>query len=214
MRINFDEQLVQLNNEMIEMGSLCETIIDEVTKVIISGDLSKLEDIQNIAAKIDKKERNIESSCLKLLLRQQPVASDLRKVSSALKMITDMERIGDQAEDILSIFRKSNIVEVREVENISELSKATIEMVRNSVESYVKQDVDLANKVIEDDDKVDKYFRKVRKELIRILSENELEGEEILDLLMITKYYEKIGDHAANIAEWVIFSVTGKHNTI
>ena len=160
---------------------------------------------------IDQKERDIESMCLKLLLQQQPVASDLRQISAALKMITDMKRIGDQAEDIAEIVCFLGGRNSQNDDLMHEMAQATIRMVTQSVQAFVKQDTILASKVIADDDIVDSFFLKVRSQLILKIGQEPSDGEYALDLLMIAKYFERIGDHAVNIAEWVIFSITGEY---
>ena len=211
MRSKFDEQLELLHTEMIRMGALCEEVIALVSTALTDGSRSVAAKIAPLDKEIDQKERDIESLCMKLLLRQQPVASDLRKISAALKMITDMERIGDQAEDIAEII---SFLDSRAADNhslIREMAKATIKMVTDSVEAYVKQDTALAEKVIGDDDTVDRYFDNVKAMLIKMIAENPTDGEYALDLLMISKYFERIGDHAVNIAEWVVFSISGVH---
>lgn len=211
MRSKFDEQLELLHTEMIRMGALCEEVIALVSTALTEGSRSVAAKIAPLDKEIDQKERDIESLCMKLLLRQQPVASDLRKISAALKMITDMERIGDQAEDIAEIisFLDSRAADHHSL--IREMAKATIKMVTDSVEAYVKQDTALAEKVIGDDDTVDRYFDNVKAMLIKMIAENPTDGEYALDLLMISKYFERIGDHAVNIAEWVVFSISGVH---
>ena len=158
--------------------------------------------------------RDIEGRCMKLLLHQQPVAKDLRLISAALKMITDMERIGDQAEDIAEIVTFLNGRTMEGVELIEEMARETIGMVTASVDAFVKKDVELAQKVIEQDDIVDDYFSRVKCGIITLIAENHADGEFALDLLMISKYFERIGDHATNIAEWVIYSVTGTHKEV
>lgn len=211
MRSRFDEQLAILNKEMIEMGALCEDIISKVLKALTDEDERLLNGISVIGAEIDRKERTIEALCLKLLLRQQPVAGDLRQISAALKMITDMERIGDQAEDIAEIIP---FVEKRPVKTdslLNEMAKAAINMVTESVDAFVDQNVSLAKKVVSDDDIVDNYFTQIKEMLITEIIDNPKDGECSIDLLMIAKYFERIGDHATNIAEWVVFSVTGIH---
>lgn len=211
MRSRFDEQLAVLNKEMIEMGALCEDIISKVLEALTNEDEQLLNGILVLGAEIDRKERTIETLCLKLLLQQQPVAKDLRQISAALKMITDMERIGDQAEDIAEIIP---FVENRPVKTDSllhEMAKASIDMVTESVDAFVGQNVDLAKKVISDDDIVDSYFTQIKQSLITEIIDNPRDGECSIDLLMIAKYFERIGDHATNIAEWVVFSVTGIH---
>ncbi|MGN1090335.1 MAG: phosphate signaling complex protein PhoU [Huintestinicola sp.] len=211
MRSRFDEQLAALNTELIEMGALCEEAIALASKALSAGDISLSEKVAPISEEIDRKEREIESCCLKLLLQQQPVARDLRQISAALKMITDMERIGDQAEDIAEIITYLEGRTADEAIHIRDMAAETITMVTDSVDAYVKRDTDLAGKVIVHDDKVDEYFDMIKAGLIKLIAEDPEKGEYALDLLMITKYLERIGDHAVNIAEWVIFSVTGEH---
>ena len=211
MRNRFDEQLLLLNKEMIEMGALCEEAIAMASQALTSGDVALAAKVVPISAELDQKERDIESHCLKLLLQQQPVAKDLRVISAALKMITDMERIGDQAEDIAEIITFLNGETASETVHIRDMAKETIRMVTDSVDAYVKQDVELARAVIAHDDTVDNYFDEAKSRLIDLIANNPENGEYALDLLMITKYFERIGDHATNIAEWVIFSVTGVH---
>ena len=211
MRSKFDEQLALLNKEMIEMGALCEEAIAMTAKALSEGDLSLAAKVAPISSEIDHKERDLESRCLKLLLQQQPVARDLRQISAALKMITDMERIGDQAEYIAEIITCLNGRTANESAHIHDMAKETIKMVTKSVDAFVSQDVELAKSVIGLDDTVDNYFISAKNKLIEIIASNPTDGEYALDLLMITKYFERIGDHAVNIAEWVIFSVTGIH---
>lgn len=211
MRNRFDEQLAQLNHEMIEMGALCEEVIALASKALTENDRTLAKKVAPVDTEIDRKERDIESLCLRLLLQQQPVARDLRQISAALKMITDMERIGDQAEDIAEIIA---FLEDRQAENdavFREMARAVIQMVTESVDAYVKCDIILAKKVIADDDYVDDCFARIKQSLISRIATAPTEGEYALDLLMIAKYYERIGDHATNIAEWVIYSVTGVH---
>ena len=211
MRSRFDEQLALLNRELIEMGALCEEVISLASKALIEGDASLAAQVAPLDGEIDQKERDIESLCLKLLLQQQPVAKDLRQISAALKMITDMERIGDQAEDIAEIIRFLGGRPVEDGNRIKEMSTAVMKMVTQSVDAFVKHDIILARKVVADDDVVDDYFDQVKQRLIGRIAENPSDGEYALDLLMIAKYYERIGDHAVNLAEWVIFAVTGVH---
>ena len=211
MRNRFDEQLAQLNHEMIEMGALCEEVIALASQALTENDRTLAKKVAPVDSEIDRKERDIESLCLRLLLQQQPVARDLRQISAALKMITDMERIGDQAEDIAEIIA---FLEDRQAENdavFREMARAVIQMVTESVDAYVKCDIILAKKVIADDDYVDDCFARIKQSLISRIAAAPTEGEYALDLLMIAKYYERIGDHATNIAEWVIYSVTGVH---
>ena len=211
MRNRFDEQLALLNRELITMGSLCEEVIALAARALAEGDVALAGKIAPLDTEIDQKERDIESRCLKLLLQQQPVARDLRQISAALKMITDMERIGDQAEDIAEIIPYLGGRIVTECEQIRDMAKAAIRMVTESVDAYVKQDVALARSVIGQDDVVDDYFQSVKSSLIGWIAKHPENGEDALDLLMVGKYFERIGDHATNIAEWVIFSVTGIH---
>ena len=211
MRNRFDEQLAQLKKELIEMGALCEEVIAKASEALTRGDVALAAKVAPLDGQIDRKERDIESLCLRLLLQQQPVARDLRKISAALKMITDMERIGDQAEDIAEIvtFLKGRTGQNDDL--LREMARSTIKMVTESVDAFVKHDIMLAEKVVAYDDVVDNYFEQVKDELIARIAENPDDGEYALDLLMIAKYFERIGDHAVNIAEWVIFSVTGVH---
>ena len=211
MRNRFDEQLFELNREIIEMGAMCEEAIAMAAKALRTGDMELAHKVKENGSNIDQKERDIESRCMKLLLHQQPVARDLRQISAALKMITDMERIGDQAEDIAEIilFLKGHTMEG--VETVEDMARETIKMVTESIDAFVKKDVALAESVLSYDDVVDDYFDKMKCDIIKLIAENADDGEFALDLLMISKYFERIGDHATNIAEWVIYSVTGVH---
>ena len=211
MRNRFDEQLFELNREIIEMGAMCEEAIAMAAKALRTGDMELAHKVKENGSNIDQKERDIESRCMKLLLHQQPVARDLRQISAALKMITDMERIGDQAEDIAEIilFLKGRTMEG--VETVEDMARETIKMVTESIDAFVKKDVALAESVLSYDDVVDDYFDKMKCDIIKLIAENPADGEFALDLLMISKYFERIGDHATNIAEWVIYSVTGVH---
>ena len=211
MRNRFDEQLALLKKELIEMGALCEEVIAKASEALTRGDVTLAAKVAPLDEQIDQKEHDIEALCLRLLLQQQPVARDLRKISAALKMITDMERIGDQAEDIAEIvtFLKGRTGQNDDL--LREMARSTIKMVTESVDAFVKHDIMLAEKVVAYDDVVDNYFEQVKDELIARIAENPDDGEYALDLLMIAKYFERIGDHAVNIAEWVIFSVTGVH---
>ena len=211
MRNKFDEQLNKLNLELITMGALCEDAISLSVKALLDGYDTLTERVFDIEAEIDRKEREIENICMKLLLQQQPVAHDLRTVSSALKMISDMERIGDQASDIAEIAKFIKNSDAKSKIHIKDMALAAIKMVTDSVESFVKKDLSLANAVKEYDDKVDNLFDCIKDELIRLISENKSNGESCVDLLMIAKYLERIGDHAVNIAEWVEYSITGIH---
>ncbi len=214
MRKKFNEQLSQLNTELISMGALCEDAISSAAKYLIDHDSSFKNKIFEADSQIDQKERDIENLCMKLLLQQQPVASDLRTISSALKMISDMERIGDQASDIAEMVCFVNESGLGGKVHIADMARATIKMVTDSVDSFVKNDIETAYEVIRHDDIVDGLFLKVKKELISGLKDESDNAEALIDLLMIAKYFERIGDHAENIAEWVIYSITGKHETI
>ena len=200
MRSRFDEQLAQLERELIEMGALCEESIALAAKSLGDGSLAR--QVAPLDTEIDRKERDIESLCLKLLLQQQPVARDLRQISAALKM-----RIGDQAEDIAEIVISGQVNEGEEL--LRDMAASTIKMVTESVDAYVKHDTMLAEKVIAEDDIVDGWFDRVKHTLIRRMTTDPGEGERAVDLLMIAKYFEKIGDHAVNISQWVLFMITG-----
>ena len=211
MRRQFDQQLALLNRELIEMGALCEEVIALAAKALTEGDPALAAQVGPLDTEIDQKERTIESLCLKLLLQQQPVARDLRQISAALKMITDMERIGDQADDIAEIILSRGDRLLTADGTLRAMARAAIRMVSESVDAYVGRDVALAGQVIREDDVVDDYFARVKSALIGRIAHDPSDGELALDLLMIAKYFERIGDHATNIAEWVIFSVTGEH---
>ena len=214
MRNRFDEQLFELNRDIIEMGAMCEEAIASVAKALSEGDIELAAKVRENGSAIDQMERDIESRCMKLLLHQQPVARDLRLISAALKMITDMERIGDQTEDIAEII---GFLKGRRIENIrfiEDMAREAVKMVTGSIDAFVKKDVALAKKVLVHDDVVDTLFEKMKCDIIKLISENPDDGEFALDLLMISKYFERIGDHATNIAEWVIYSVTGTHREV
>lgn len=209
MRIRFHEQLDALNTALIEMGALCETAIERAARALMTGDIALAKAAVLADTDIDQKEREIEGLCLKLLLQQQPVARDLRQISAALKMITDMERIGDQARDIAEITVLGGISLEGNGIHLGQMAKATIKMVTEAVDAYVRRDLSLAQSVIEYDDVVDGLFDEVRAKLIDLIREDKQNAGRALDLLMIAKYLERIGDHATNIAEWVEFSITG-----
>lgn len=210
MRLQFDEQLDLLNRELITMGALCENAIALSAKALVEGTPALAGDVCDLSAQIDNKEREIESMCLKLLLQRQPVAKDLRVVSSALKMVTDMARIGDQSADIAEIIRLANIRATEDMQIIQDMSTAVIKMVTDSIDAFVKKDGQMARAVIDYDDVVDDFFNQVKKILADLFSQPEADGEYAIDLLMIAKYFERIGDHAVNVAKWVLFSLTGK----
>ena len=211
MRNVYQEQLHNLNRELIQMGAACEEIIAFAAKALTDYSPELEEKTNQVGAVIDESERAIENICLKLLLRQQPVAGDLRQISAAMKMITDMERIGDQAEDIVDLIPKMS--GTAEEEPLQKMAIAAQKMVTEAVDAYVKQDLALAKKVMGDDDIVDAYFNQVKSDIIAMIAANPEDGEYALDLLMIAKYFERIGDHCTNIAEWVEFSLTGAHES-
>ncbi len=212
MRSRFDEQLSILNISLIEMGALVEQAIALATKAFVEQDVNLAKQVLENDDTVDDKEKDIESQCLKLLLSQQPVARDLRQISTALKIITDMERIGDQAADISEIcIYLAAYPHISEGDLIPDMARATIKMVTESIDAYVKKDLEIARAVINYDDVVDALFLQVKSRLISLVHENVSFGEQAFDLLQIAKYYERIGDHAVNIAEWVIFCITGMH---
>ena len=208
MRDRFNEQLEQLNVELIKMGALCEEAISAATKALLDGDDALRESAAAAEREIDQKERDIENLCMKLLLQQQPVARDLRAISAALKMISDMERIGDQASDICEIATMGHLRSPRP-EHFASMAQAAISMVHRAIDAYVHKDIELAQQVELSDDIVDALFNDVKADLIAGLRGHPDRTEECLDLLMIAKYLERIGDHAVNIAEWVVYAITG-----
>lgn len=213
MRTRFDKQLDELHVELIKMGSMCEEAITLSVEVLKHASEKTIQQIHTVDGAIDQKERDIENICIKLLLQQQPVASDLRMVSAALKMISDMERIGDQAGDIAEMATYLADTETSSMVHLDSMGRATIKMVTNSVEAFVQSDRDLAEKVIEADDEVDRLFDTVKNELMDLIYNREIDARAALDLLMTAKYFERIGDHAVNIAEWVVYSITGVHKS-
>ncbi|MCL2628007.1 MAG: phosphate signaling complex protein PhoU [Oscillospiraceae bacterium] len=212
MRSKFDEQLSQLNDMLVEMGAMIEKSIKRATEAIVNHNKKMAKKAISHDKDIDQMEKEIEALCLRLLLKQQPVARDLRLISAALKMITDMERIGDQAADISEIAKfligKEYIINL---ENIPKMAELTAKMVTESIDAFVKRDLELAQKVIDDDDAVDELFDKVKEDVIKLIHDNPDNGEQAIDYMMVAKYFERIGDHATNIAEWVVFSITGRH---
>ena len=210
MRNQFDKQMYELNTQLIRMGAMCEEIIAGVTKSLFEGNVVLAREKKEYAREIDQLERDIEQLCMKLLLHQQPVAGDLRRVSSAMKMVTDMKRIGDQAGDIAEIsIHLADEEYIKKLDHLPQMAKETTVMVINSIDAYVRGDIVLAGEVIKSDDIVDNLFNTVKTELIRLIHDKPENGEQAADLLMIAKYFERIGDHAVNIAEWVIFAITG-----
>lgn len=212
MRNRFDQQLHHLDEQLTHMGELCEIAISKVTQALKEGSAGQARIVVAEDEEIDQMEKEIERLCLKLLLQQQPVAKDLRRISAALKMITDMERIGDQTSDIAEIIISAGMSEARDISVIGTMAEATSKMVHDSILAYVNKDLEMAQKVMLADDEVDRMFELVKAKLVElILKDGGKQGEKAIDLIMITKYLERIGDHATNIAEWVEFSITGVH---
>ena len=211
MRSRFDEQLAALHNELTQMGAMCEEAIAVASRALAAGDARQADQVFSLDGEINRMERTIETLCLKLLLQQQPVAGDLRQVSAALKMITDMERIGTQAADIAEIITFLDGRTGEECGQTRLMAEAASRMVTESIDAFVRQDVGSAGAAADRDDVVDDLFLQVKSSLIRLIAEKPSDGGYALDLLMIAKYFERIGDHAVNIAEWVVFSVTGEH---
>lgn len=211
MRNRFDRQLEQLNNELIQMGSMIEHAIEMAVSALVNQDTEKAKEAMAYDVEIDHQERDIESLCMKLLLQQQPVARDLRLISAALKMITDMERIGDQAADIADIVKVTSLDVPDASIRLKDMAKATASMVTKCIDAYVKQDLNLAREVIDSDDIVDDLFDEVKDEILQGMRKGITTDVQSLDYLMIAKYYERIGDHATNIAEWVVYSINGHH---
>ncbi len=210
MRLRFDRQLNWLHVELIKLGSLCEKAIALSARVLEARSDEVIDEILGVAAQIKAKEKELESYCMMLLLKQQPVAKDFREISAALKMVSDLERIGDQAADIADLSRHIKGETVHGLLHINDMAEATVKMVTASVDAFVKGNLQLAEKVMEDDDIVDNLFNQIKDELICMIQEKRIEAESALDLLMAAKYLERIGDHAVNLAEWVEYSVTGK----
>ena len=210
MREYFDIELANLNNQLIGMGTLVESAIKNAVEIIANNSSELLDKAREQEELINTSERKIQNHCIRLLLHQAPVAHDLREVSSALKMITDLERIGDQAIDIAEVSQyiksRNNVINVT---HIDEMASQASKMVTLAIDAFVKKDVDLAKKVSKNDDVIDELFDKVKKETVEIIQRDKALGEEAIDLMMIAKYLERIGDHAVNIAEWVAFSITG-----
>ncbi len=209
MRSRFDMQLEELNKEMITMGMLCETAIAKASKALLSCDTELARELPRLLTQVNQKEREIESLCLRLLLHQQPVARDLRTVSAALKMVTDLERIGDQSADLAEIVAMGHITEIPEALPLREMANSVIKMVTDSIDAFVKQDSQKAEFVIQYDDVIDGYFNECKTAVAGLLKDN---VEASVDLLMIAKYLERIGDHGVNIGKWVVFSITGSHD--
>ncbi|MCL2696969.1 MAG: phosphate signaling complex protein PhoU [Oscillospiraceae bacterium] len=212
MRSRFDEQLNELNSKLIEMSAIIEHSISAAVEALLTQNVELAGTVKADERTSDKQEKQIETLCFELLLRHQPVAGDLRIISAALKMITDMERIADQAEDIAEISKYlADKPYIKQPEDIAKMAVAAKKMLKESIDSFVNRDLSLAKAVLEHDDVVDDLFRKIRNDLTALIHENPDNGEQALDLLMVAKYLERIGDHASNIAEWVIFMITGEH---
>lgn len=212
MRMRFDQQLEELNLELIKMGALCERAIRRAADQLLNEKETEPQAIDRMEEEINHKERDIENLCMKLLLQQQPVARDLRMISSALKMISDMERIGDQAQDIADMAKFVKVQEIAHKMNIGKMAEATIKMVTESIDSFVKKDLDSAAAVVKYDDVVDELFLKVKADLPQLIKNDPQNAEYYIDLIMVAKYFERIGDHAENIAQWVEYSITGTHD--
>lgn len=213
MRDKYEEQLLMLNTELMRMGALCEEAISCAVRSLTENDGTMKQRVSETEKQIDHKERDIESLCMKLLIHQQPVATDFRMITSALKMISDMERIGDQAEDISEIAEYISGIDLKSKDTLNEMAKTAVDMVMKSIESYIEQSTKIAYEVIKEDDVMDELFMNAKKQLIcEIQSSSSGNAEALVDILMIAKYFERIGDHAENIAEWVVYSLTGKHD--
>lgn len=210
IRSNFEHQLHDLNTNLILMGALCEDIISRSLVPLAENEFELVNNVTKIYQKVEQLERDIEEQCLKLLLRQQPVAKDLRRISSALKMVYDMKRIGAQSAEIAEIMSLRHIHSDQELQPLNTMGGLVVQMVTDSIDAFVHEDEILANQVIVKDDEVDQYFDTIKEELIRYFAETVADAEHILDVLMVAKYLERIGDHTVNIAKWVIFSITGQ----
>ena len=214
MRSHFDNELEILNNELIKMGSLVESKIEDSIKALINRDTALAKEIMTRDDEVDDMEKAIENRCLQLIIRHHPVASDLRLISSILKMITDLERIGDQAADIAEIsLLLADQEYIKELRDIPKMAEATMKMLKNSIDAFVNKSLDLAHEVIAFDDVVDDLFDVVKDDLISLINKDIKYGEQAINFIMIAKYLERIGDHAQNIAEWVVFSITGVHHS-
>lgn len=210
MRSQFDQQLEVLHNEMLNMGELSDEAMDVAIESLLNGDIKRAKDINNMMTSITQQERSIENICLKLLMQQQPVARDLRTISSSLKMVTDMERIGIQATEIAEIISVGNIKPGMDMTDFKQISEAVSKMVHLSLEAFAKKDLEAAQDVIRYDDMVDELFCKIKNNIISQFKTDGSNPEYLIDMLMIDKYFERIADHAVNIAKWIIFSVNGE----
>ena len=210
MRAYFDQQLDLLKDEMVYMGGLCEEAIQLTVDALLNGDIKRAKTINNMMSQISQQERSIENICLKLLMQQQPVARDLRTISAALKLVTAMERLGIQACEIAEIISVGNIEQATDKVDFRQISDAVSNMVHMSLQAFGDKDMELANEVLKYDDVVDNLFCDIRSDLIGRLKAGSNDAEYLMDMMMIDKYFERIGDHAANIAKWVNFSITGE----
>lgn len=211
MRDKFQQQLQQLNEDLIEMGALCKEAVADAMTALLHSDKQARQKAFLTEYEIDNKEREIENLCMKLLLQQQPVARDLRNISAALKMISDMERIGDQASDIADITKFLENSELTQHVHIQQMAESAMSMLTESIDAFVRKDLLLARKVMKEDNTVDDLFNQIKTEVIQEIARNPDEGELCVDMMMIAKYFERIADHVVNIAEWVEYSVTGEH---
>lgn len=215
MRNQFDRQLNTLNGELIQMGHMIEQAIEYAIEAILHRDVEKARKNMEFDTEVDQQEKDIETLCMKLLMKQQPVARDLRLISAALKMITDMERIGDQAADISELsISLAEAPALPKLDTIQKMSQESMLMVVKSIEAFVAKDLEMAEKVIKRDDIIDNLFLETKAQLINLIQEKSACAEVAADLLMVAKYFERIGDHATNIAEWVIYSINGKHSSL
>lgn len=214
MRPLFDEQLETLNEDMTRMGMFCETSIRTASDALIRHDLKEAAQLSEYESQAGQMRSSIENTCLQLLLQQQPVARDLRRISAALKMVTDMNRIVVQSEDIAEIVTMNTITVLPERLPVKSMSEHVIGMVSRSIDAFVRNDISLAQSVIDDDDIVDGEFDETRVILTQMLQLPDTDGNAVLDLLMVAKYLERIGDHAVNIGRWVLFSITGRHEGV
>jgi len=215
MRTIYDEQLAEMQHMLLTMGAFVENAIDMAVRALIDQDKELAEETIRYDDKIDLMEKEIEQACLRIILHQQPVAGDLRQVSAVLKMITDLERIGDHAEDISEItLLLVNSTYIKRLEHIPMMADAAKKMVTDSIDAYIQKDLALAQSVIKADDYVDAIFVNVKDDLMELIREDAGNGWQAMDLLMVAKYFERIADHAVNVAEWAVFSITGKHKNI
>ncbi len=212
MRTRLNEELIRLHNMLENMGDMIERALEGSVAALAEEDMEKAKDIIRTDRLVNQQEKDIETLCFKMLLMEQPVAYDLRNVSAAIKMITDMERIGDQAADICDLVLHIGKTKIAmDYGHISRMAEVTIQMVKKSIQAFIKSDLDLAKKVCESDDEVDALFKEAKHDLVELIRHDVTLSEQAIDMLMIAKYFERIGDHATNIGEWVIYAITGEH---